>query len=356
MPAEILVSCNSLQNWVEPDKFFSDRVASDDGGDRQLQPCQPRPSLGMQMNEPQGDGTSLVSASCHSGTHCAVTARRCATPPKKPTRRGSSGRSASRSGGGRRPGGGRDYGDNCRVRDRRCLSIDRTCVRSIAAPRLADGLPVVIKTLNAEYPSKQNVAELRREFQITQRLQPAEGVIRVHALEVYGNGNLAIVLEPFGRSLAEQIAAQSHRRFPLDRFFTIALSLAETLARVHELDVVHKNIEPRSILIDGSDTLRLIDFGISSELSLERQQYALSNRLEGKLPYISPEQTGRMNRDLDYRSDYYSLGVTLFELLAGELPFRVIPCSSGFTAISAGYPGRRAKLIDRSQRPCRRSS
>ena len=182
-------------------------------------------------------------------------------------------------------------------------------------------MPVVIKTLNAEYPSKQNVAELRREFQIIQRLQPVEGVIRVHALESYGNGNAAIVLEPFGRSLAEQIAAQSHRTFPLERFFTIAIALAETLARVHEFDLVHKNIEPHSILIDSSDALRLIDFSISSELALERQHYALSKRLEGKLPYISPEQTGRMNRDLDYRSDYYSLGVTLFELLTGELPF-----------------------------------
>ncbi len=201
-------------------------------------------------------------------------------------------------------------------------SVHRSRLRSVyAGVRLADGLPVIIKTLNAEYPSKQNVAELRREFQIIQRLQPVEGVIRVHALESYGNGNVAIVLEPFGRSLAEQIATQNRRTFPLDRFFTIAISLAETLARVHEFELVHKNIEPHSILIDSSDALRLIDFSISSELSLERQQYALSKRLEGKLPYISPEQTGRMNRDLDYRSDYYSLGVTLFELLTGELPF-----------------------------------
>jgi predicted ATPase/class 3 adenylate cyclase len=200
--------------------------------------------------------------------------------------------------------------------------IHRSPLRSIyAAKRLADGVPVVIKTLNAEYPSKQNVAELRREFQISQRLQPVERVIRVHVLESYGNGNLAIVLEPFGRSLAEQIAARSHRAIPLERFFKIAIAVAETLARVHEFDVVHKNIEPHSILIDGADDLRLIDFGLSSELSLERQHYSLSKRLEGKLPYISPEQTGRMNRDLDYRSDYYSLGVTLFELLTGELPF-----------------------------------
>ncbi|MEH2538398.1 MULTISPECIES: AAA family ATPase [unclassified Bradyrhizobium] len=200
--------------------------------------------------------------------------------------------------------------------------VHRSHVRSIySAVRVADHLPVIIKTLNAEYPSKHDVARLQRDFQITQRLQSIEGVIRVYALETYGNGNIALVLEPFGHSLAEEIAARKER-FPLDGFFKIAMSLAETLAGVHELDVVHKNIEPHSVLVDAAGTLRLIDFGISSELALERQQYALPKRREGNLPYMSPEQTGRMNRELDYRSDYYSLGVTLFELLTGRLPFQ----------------------------------
>jgi len=201
-------------------------------------------------------------------------------------------------------------------------AIHRSRQRSVyAAVRLSDGLPVVIKTLDAEYPGRQPVAELRREFQIMQRLQPVRGVIRVHALETYGNGNIAIVLESFGRSLANRIAEGGGRTFPLKDFLAIAIAIAETLAGVHELDVVHKNVEPASILIDESGALRLIDFSISSELTLERQHYDLSRRLEGKLPYISPEQTGRMNCDLDYRSDYYSLGVTLFELLTGDLPF-----------------------------------
>src|SRR5882724_3203034 len=201
--------------------------------------------------------------------------------------------------------------------------VHRSHLRSIySAVRVADCLPVIIKTLNAEYPSKHDVARLQREFKITDRLQSIEGVIRVHALETYGNGNIALVLEPFGHSLAEEIAAREHQSFPLDRFFKIAMSLAETLKGVHELDVVHKNVEPHSVLIDTAGALRLFDFGISSELALERQQYALPKRLEGNLPYMSPEQTGRMNRELDYRSDYYSLGVTLFELLTGRLPFQ----------------------------------
>jgi predicted ATPase len=185
------------------------------------------------------------------------------------------------------------------------------------ARRLADGLPVVIKTLAAEYPSRPHVAALRREFQILQRLHAIPGVIRALALEPHGNGNVALVLEDFGTSLAQRRQGP----WPLERFFSLAIAIADTLAQVHEAEVVHKNIEPHSLLIDDAGALRLIDFGIASELSLERQNYAMSRRLEGALPYISPEQTGRMNRDLDYRSDYYSLGVTLFELLTGELPF-----------------------------------
>ena len=202
------------------------------------------------------------------------------------------------------------------------VAVHQSPVRSIyRALRLADRVPVVIKTLNSEYPTRQQVAELRREFQITDRLQAVEGVIRVYALASRGNGNLAIVLEPFGISVRGYIAALPRLTVPMERFFAIAIAVAETLARVHEQDVVHKNIHPGSILIDESGAIRLIDFGIASELACEGQHCALSRRLDGALPYMSPEQTGRISRDLDYRSDFYSLGVTLFELLTGELPF-----------------------------------
>ncbi|MBO9649384.1 MAG: AAA family ATPase [Variovorax sp.] len=189
------------------------------------------------------------------------------------------------------------------------------------AVRIADGHPVVIKTLDAEYPGRQEVAELRHEYSLLQRLQSIESVVRVHALEAWGNGNVALVLEPFGHSLADEAAAQGEIGLTLESLFRIAIALAEALARVHELDVVHKNIEPHSILVDDAAGVRLIDFSIASELSLERQNDALSRRLEGALRYMSPEQTGRMNRLLDYRSDFYSLGITLFELLTGQLPF-----------------------------------
>lgn len=189
------------------------------------------------------------------------------------------------------------------------------------AHRTSDGHPVILKTLLAKYPHKLEVAEIRREFQIVSKLN-IDGIIRMHSLLTYDQGNLAIEMERFGISLAELISQSDGKPLPLDRFFSIAVSLTQILGRLHGHNLVHKDVNPSNVLIDPqTGELRLIDFGISSELSRERQSIMLSKRLEGSLPYISPEQTGRMNRDLDYRSDYYSLGVTFFEMLTGALPF-----------------------------------
>jgi predicted ATPase/class 3 adenylate cyclase len=187
--------------------------------------------------------------------------------------------------------------------------------------RRAGGPPVILKTLLAQYPRKRDVAELRREYELTDRLK-LDGVIRVHSLVTFGAGNVAIEMEPFGLSLADYMKERSGSPLSIERFFDVAVRLAQILGRLHERSVVHKDVVPRNVLIEpATGELRLIDFGIASELSRERPAVTLSERLEGSLPYISPEQTGRMNRDVDYRSDYYSLGCTFFELLTGRLPF-----------------------------------
>ncbi|MEG3641598.1 AAA family ATPase [Magnetococcus sp. PR-3] len=189
------------------------------------------------------------------------------------------------------------------------------------AQRQGGNEEVILKTLRAKYPQKDEIAEIQRDFQIAQRLN-ADGIIKVHALIPYGHGTLAIEMEAFGVSLSAFLANNEGRPLSLEQFFPVAIRLAKVLGHMHGKNVVHKDITPRNVLIEpGSGDIRLIDFGISSELSRERQDVALSKRLEGSLPYISPEQTGRMNRDLDYRSDYYSLGVTFFQLLTGKLPF-----------------------------------
>lgn len=189
--------------------------------------------------------------------------------------------------------------------------------------RLADGLPVIIKTLASEYPARQDVAELRHEYSIMGQLRGAAGVVEVFDLVQHGYGNLAIVMQPFGCSLAQLIERRQGEPMAINEFLAIAIRAAAALSTIHQRGIVHKDSVPRNILLnEASGEVRIIDFGISSELSRERQDANMAKRLEGSLPYVSPEQTGRMNRDLDYRSDYYSLGITFFELLTGRLPFQ----------------------------------
>jgi len=193
------------------------------------------------------------------------------------------------------------------------------------ATRISDGSAVVIKTLTSEYPAHQDVAEIRHEYTIAEKLTGAAGVINYHGLERYGYGNLGIIMEPFGRSLAEIMEQRGREPLPLELFLDVAIRAAKALGTIHHRDIVHKDVVPRNILMEETTReVRLIDFGISSELLRERQDSQLAKRLEGSLPYLSPEQTGRMNRDVDYRSDYYSLGITFFELLTGRLPFHAL--------------------------------
>lgn len=191
------------------------------------------------------------------------------------------------------------------------------------ARRTADGADLVIKTLSSEYPVSQDLAEIRHEFAIAEKLKGAAGLVQVFGLVQHGYGNLAIVMESFGLSLAQFMERRNREPLPLTQFFDVAIKTVLALSSIHQRGIVHKDVVPRNILLDeGRDEIRFIDFGISSELSRERQDVNLARRLEGSLPYVSPEQTGRMNRDLDYRSDYYSLGITFFELLTGRLPFQ----------------------------------
>jgi predicted ATPase/class 3 adenylate cyclase/GAF domain-containing protein/tRNA A-37 threonylcarbamoyl transferase component Bud32 len=190
------------------------------------------------------------------------------------------------------------------------------------AIRAKDDVEVVIKTLADKYPRKENLASIRREFRITNQLQ-LDGIVGVFELVPHSQGNLAMVMEQFGISLIQYLDAFENHILPPDLFFPIAIRLVEILGQVHDRKIVHKNVIPSNILIHPeSRELRLIDFSSSSELSREHlDNMTMSKRIEGSLPYISPEQTGRMNRDIDYRTDYYSLGVSFYQLLTGQLPF-----------------------------------
>src|SRR6202023_1961568 len=110
---------------------------------------------------------------------------------------------------------------------------------------------------------------------------------------------------------------------PLDltRFLSTAIGLARTLGQVHQQGLIHKDIKPANVLVDDTGNAWLTGFGIASQLPRERQSPEAPEFIAGTLPYMAPEQPGRMNRSIDSRSDLYSLGVTLYEMLPGSLPF-----------------------------------
>jgi len=191
--------------------------------------------------------------------------------------------------------------------------------------REVDNKAVIIKTLKEDYPSPQILTRYQQEYEITKNLN-LEGVIKALSLEKYGK-SLAIIFEDVGsESLA--ILMNSGRLNPpksvsnLEYFLKKAIKTTEILGAIHSANIIHKDINPSNIIINPeTEEIKIIDFGISSVLTRENPSLKNPNVLEGTLAYISPEQTGRMNRALDYRSDYYSLGVTFYQLLTGKLPF-----------------------------------
>ncbi|MCD8486702.1 MAG: AAA family ATPase [Desertifilum sp.] len=186
------------------------------------------------------------------------------------------------------------------------------------AIREADRHPVIIKLLQRERPSLSELLLFRNQYTIAKNLN-LPGIVKPYTLESCRH-SYALVMEDFnGISLKEYI---EDRRLPVDEFLAIAIQLADILYGLYHQSVIHKDLKPANILINPKTRqVKLIDFSISSLLPRETQATQPPNGLEGTLAYLSPEQTGRMNRGIDYRSDFYALGVTFFELLAGELPF-----------------------------------
>ncbi len=175
--------------------------------------------------------------------------------------------------------------------------------------RIEDDKPVILKILKQDYPTPDELTRYRQEYDITRRLSDLNGVVNVYHLEKYQN-SLMICLEDFGGESLHTID------------IPIAIQITEILAQIHQYNIIHKDINPANIVYNPSTkVVKFIDFGISTLFA--RQHLSLKNPevLEGTLAYMSPEQTGRMNRALDYRSDFYSLGVTFYQLFTGKLPF-----------------------------------
>ncbi|OCR00279.1 serine/threonine protein kinase [Oscillatoriales cyanobacterium USR001] len=186
------------------------------------------------------------------------------------------------------------------------------------AERSSDNTPVIIKTLRSEYPTIEEISRLRHEYNILQSLK-IEGIIKPIELTNYQN-SLVLVLEYFeSQSLKKFVNAE---KLDLKQFLNIAIQIAIILDQIHQNQVIHKDIKPQNIIINPKTRqIKIIDFSIATSLEKETQSPMNPNCIEGTLAYMSPEQTGRMNRTLDYRTDFYSLGVTFYEMLTGQLPF-----------------------------------
>ena len=178
---------------------------------------------------------------------------------------------------------------------------------------------VIIKLLQQDYPSFNDLFQFRNQYTIAKNLE-ISGIVQTYSLESCGN-SYALVMEDFGGISLQQFAQEHSLSLP--EILAIALQLAEILHDLHQVRVIHKDIKPANVLIHPeSKQVKLIDFSIASLLPKETLEIKNPNRLEGTLAYLAPEQTGRMNRGIDYRADFYALGITLFKLLTGQLPFQ----------------------------------
>jgi tRNA A-37 threonylcarbamoyl transferase component Bud32 len=194
------------------------------------------------------------------------------------------------------------------------IAYDRFLIQR--AVRRADGQRVLLKLIADECPSPRDRRRLEFEYRIIRKVD-GPGVVRALALEV-SEAEAFIVFEDTGCS----VVSAGPKGVGLDLLFDMARQLAVGIGNVHHRGVVHNDIRTATVSLNPQTReVRLANFLLASELARERRDLNDVTLVPDALAYISPERTGRMNRDVDYRSDYYSLGVTLFELATGQRPF-----------------------------------
>ena len=183
--------------------------------------------------------------------------------------------------------------------------------------------PVLVVAPAAEQPLPRSLQRLEHEYSLAVQLEPAWAA-KPLALTRQEGRTILVLADPGGEPLDRVL----EREQPLDlaRLLRLAVNLATALGHVHQRGLIHKDVNPENVLValePGGDSGRvwLTGFGIASRLPREHQSLAPPEIIAGTLAYMSPEQTGRMNRSMDARSDLYSLGVTLYQMLTGVLPF-----------------------------------
>ena len=182
--------------------------------------------------------------------------------------------------------------------------------------RLGDARTVILKQPVADLVAAEMLGRVQHEFDL---LRAVRGSGVIEALELIRDGSrAALVLEDFGVELA---ACLAERRFSLPEVLDIGIAIARGLAHIHAAGVVHKDINPSNLVYDAATrTVKLIDFDLGARLRATSASGGAAT-LQGTLHYLAPEQTGRLDRTIDERSDLYALGITLYELVVGRRPF-----------------------------------
>ncbi|WLB01243.1 AAA family ATPase [Bradyrhizobium elkanii] len=178
-------------------------------------------------------------------------------------------------------------------------------------------LAVLLVAPAADQPSRSRLDRLTHEYELKDELDSAWAARPLGLIRDAGR-TVLVIDDPGGVPLDHLLGA------PMDvgRFLRLAVAITSALGKLHQRGLIHKDIKPANIMVDCADgEVRLTGFGIASRLSRERQAPEPPETIAGTLAYMAPEQTGRMNRSVDTRSDLYALGVTLYQMLTGVLPF-----------------------------------
>jgi len=187
------------------------------------------------------------------------------------------------------------------------------------AHRKADECPVIIKMIKQDSLALKNVEQLTYEFNMMSRLNSPYVVRPLELVRV--QNNLILVMEDFnGKPLSYYM---EENNWDLLLCLETAIQIATAIGDIHHQNIIHKDLKPQNILVNPvTKETKIIDFGIATQLSREVQTAINPEEMKGSIAYMSPEQTGRMNRSVDYRSDIYSLGITLYQLFTKKLPFQ----------------------------------
>jgi PAS domain S-box-containing protein len=190
--------------------------------------------------------------------------------------------------------------------------------------RVRDGLAASIRMLKPQQATPLRLSRLVQEYEVLRSLK-SDRILKAYDLETHGQ-SVWLVLEGYGgvllSDLFEQWGPLGQGFLSAETFLTLADQIVEALAVLHQAGLVHRGICPRSIACDpATRTIKIVDVSTATPLGREMSELTLVTGARRLLSYNAPEQTGRMNRSVDYRADFYSLGATLYEMLTGRPPF-----------------------------------